>query len=242
MAARILLVLALLTTPAAADPATRAARHYDRGQQLYAAGRPRDASSEFQRAFELDAQPKYLYNAAQSLRLAGDCAGAIPLYEAFLRIAPDEDSRKAATHNLERCRPPAEPVERVAEPEPAPIEPAAATPVEPEPAPTVAPPPPAPVVIAAPAAPRPPGKRRAWIGGIGGATAGVALVTAAILEGVAAATFNDLSRSCAPSCTTVQVLPLQRQLDAATGLFVTSGLVAAATIVAILVTRAHTHR
>ena len=40
------------------------------------------------------------------------------------------------------------------------------------------------------------------------------------------------------SCSTAQVLSLQRQLKAATGLFVVGGLVAVATVAAIVVHRA----
>jgi hypothetical protein len=103
-----------------------------------------------------------------------------------------------------------------------------------------------PAIVVAVAAPAPPVKastaRLRWIGGIGGATAGSLLLSAAILEGLGAARFDELKRTCAPTCSAAQVLPLQRQLDAATGLFVTSGLITAATLVAILLTRAHARR
>jgi hypothetical protein len=77
--------------------------------------------------------------------------------------------------------------------------------------------------------------RLAWIGGIGGALTGATLVTAAILEGVSASSFDHLTKTCAPNCTTAQVLPVQRESDAAKGLFITGGALAAATIVAVLV-------
>jgi tetratricopeptide (TPR) repeat protein len=246
---RALIVLTLLTGTAAADRASRAARHFDGGLDLYQAGHYRDASAEFKRAYQIDPLPKYLYNAAQALRLAGDCAAAVPLYEAFNRIAPDEDSRNAGTSNLERCRPPAtnQWVERPAEPEPVTV-PAPVEPVE-----TTAPPVTTPVVIRPGTGPGPtgpvvelsakpkrdPSARLRLIAGIGGATAGVLLVSAAVLEGVSASRFGELTRTCAPDCSTGQVLSLQRQVDAATGLFVVSGLVAAATLVTILAVRAH---
>jgi hypothetical protein len=244
MLIRIFLALALLTATAAADRASNAARHFDSGQQLFAQGRLRDAAGEFKRAFELDPLPRYLYNAAQSVRMAGDCAAAVPMYQAFLLIAPDEDSRSAARHNLQRCSPPPEPAEAAAEPEP--LTAVEVPPVAADPPVAEVPAPAAPTVVAVVAPPAPsaraPTARLRWIGGVGGATAGVLLLSAAILEGSGSARFDELGRTCAPSCSRAQVLTLQRQLDAATGLFVAGGLVAAATLVAILATRALSRR
>jgi tetratricopeptide (TPR) repeat protein len=242
MLIRILIALTLLTAPAAADHASSAARHFDSGQRLFAQGRLRDAVGEFKRAYELDPQPRYLYNAAQSMRLAGDCGAAVSLYQAFLRVAPDEDARNAATRNLQRCSPPPAPAEAAADPEPPTVE-EAPPPVE-APAPVAKepePPPAAPelgAVAPPPAQAKAPTTRLRWIGGAGGTIAGAALLSAAILEGQGAARFAELSRTCAPSCSPAQALSLQRLLDAATGLFVAGGLVAAATVVAVVIVRA----
>jgi hypothetical protein len=260
MVLRALIVLTLLTGTAAADRATRAVRHYDTGQQLFQAGRHRDASVEFRRAYDYDPLPKYLYNAAQALRLAGDCAAAVPLYETFVRLAPDDDSRNAGTRNLERCKQPVATawVDRPAEPAPPPAPPVVEAPVEtPAPPPVETPVEEKPVVTIRPAtsagptaaaaavgviaAPAPSNRaaRLKLIGGIGGATAGVLLLSAAITEGVSSSRFDELTRTCAPDCATDQVQSLQHQVGAATGLFVVSGLVAAATLVTVLVLRAH---
>src|SRR6185312_9561520 len=249
MLSRIFLVLTLLTAPAAADSSSRAARHFASGQLLFAQGRLRDAAAEFKRAFELDPRPRYLYDAAQSTRMAGDCATAVPLYQAFARIAPDEDARNAAAQNLQRCQP-APPVETAAPPEPATAveEPPVAAPAPTaEPSPSAPPPatttPPSLVAAAPPPAPaKPPSARLRWMGGVGGATAGALLLSATILEGQGAARFDELTRTCAPSCSSARVSSLERELDAATGLFVAAGLVTAAAVVAILITHARARR
>lgn len=249
MLSRIFLVLTLLTAPAAADSSSRAARHFASGQLLFAQGRLRDAAAEFKRAFELDPRPRYLYDAAQSTRMAGDCATAVPLYQAFARIAPDEDARNAAAQNLQRCQP-APPVETAAPPEPATAveEPPVAAPAPTaEPSPSAPPPatttPPSLVAVAPPPAPaKPSSARLRWMGGVGGATAGALLLSATILEGQGAARFDELTRTCAPSCSSARVSSLERELDAATGLFVAAGLVTAAAVVAILITHARARR
>jgi len=269
MLSRIFLVLTLLTAPAAADSSSRAARHFASGQLLFAQGRLRDAAAEFKRAFELDPRPRYLYDAAQSTRMAGDCAAAVPLYQAFARIAPDEDARNAAAQNLQRCQP-APPVETAAPPEPATAveEPPVAAPAPTaEPSPSAPPPaahptpaptptatptttattatttPPSLVAVAPPPAPaKPSSARLRWMGGVGGATAGALLLSATILEGQGAARFDELTRTCAPSCSSARVSSLERELDAATGLFVAAGLVTAAAVVAILITHARARR
>ncbi|HXU74012.1 MAG TPA: hypothetical protein VN947_32045 [Polyangia bacterium] len=249
MLSRIFLVLTLLTAPAAADSSSRAARHFASGQLLFAQGRLRDAAAEFKRAFELDPRPRYLYDAAQSTRMAGDCATAVPLYQAFARIAPDEDARNAAAQNLQRCQP-APPVETAAPPEPATAveEPPVAAPAPTaEPSPSAPPPatttPPSLVAAAPPPAPaKPSSARLRWMGGVGGATAGALLLSATILEGQGAARFDELTRTCAPSCSSARVSSLERELDAATGLFVAAGLVTAAAVVAILITHARARR
>jgi len=249
MLSRIFLVLTLLTAPAAADSSSRAARHFASGQLLFAQGRLRDAAAEFKRAFELDPRPRYLYDAAQSTRMAGDCAAAVPLYQAFARIAPDEDARNAAAQNLQRCQP-APPVETAAPPEPATAveEPPVAAPAPTaEPSPSAPPPatttPPSLVAAAPPPAPaKPSSARLRWMGGVGGATAGALLLSATILEGQGAARFDELTRTCAPSCSSARVSSLERELDAATGLFVAAGLVTAAAVVAILITHARARR
>ena len=277
-----LLLVLLAATASAESRAGSARRHFEHGQQLFAAGQYGDASAEFRSAFELERRPKYLYNAAQALRLAGDCRGSVALYEAFLEIAPDADSRAAAARNLERCTAPAPAAEAAApaaavEP-PAPVAAAptpgaaAPTPVAAAPTPVVAAPTPAPAAtvtavpppesppsdpsssppaaVASGAAvvttttavvPSPPRARAKWIGAVGGVTGGAALVTAAMLEGLGASQFDHLTRTCAPRCRAADVLPLQRQLDAATGLFVVGGVLAAATLVTLVVLRVHTH-
>jgi hypothetical protein len=71
--------------------------------------------------------------------------------------------------------------------------------------------------------------------GVGGAATGATLVAAAILESMAVSTFDQLRNTCAPHCAQQDVLPMQRQQDAATGLFIASGVAAFTTAVTLLV-------
>lgn len=223
----------LMLARAAADEAgaAPAREHFAAGHKLFGEGRFDDASHEFKRAYDSDPVPKYLYDAAQSARLAGNCAEAIGMYQAFVKVAPDADARLAAEENVVRCRallPPAA--------APSPSAPASSPSSPPSSAAQPAAPPA--TVSAAPDA-RDAIRRRhremKWIAAGGISLTGAALLTAAILEGTAAAKFDELHRTCAPNCTRAQLGPLPREIDAATGLFITAGVAAAATGVTLAV-------
>jgi hypothetical protein len=71
--------------------------HYKGGD--YAA-----AARDFRAAYEIEAEAELLYAIGQSLRLAGDCAGAIDAYQDFLITGPEEAQAGAAREKIEVCR------------------------------------------------------------------------------------------------------------------------------------------
>jgi hypothetical protein len=83
----------------------RAKAYYDRGLELYAARNYAAAVDEFQRGFAIDPRREFLFAQAQALRLAGDCARAVPLYRQFLDSEPPPLQTQAAGLGLDRCGP-----------------------------------------------------------------------------------------------------------------------------------------
>ncbi len=75
----------------------RTARH---GEELLQQGRPAEALREFQAAYELDAQPLFLFQIAESLRQAGKPREALRAYDRFLR--EDKDGRSPQRPAAER--------------------------------------------------------------------------------------------------------------------------------------------
>lgn len=76
--------------PAWARDGARAARKYYRaGKRHYRAGRYERAVEYFRKAHRARQEPAFLFNIAQSLRLAGDCSGSLATYQRFLTEAPD---------------------------------------------------------------------------------------------------------------------------------------------------------
>src|SRR6516162_1923004 len=104
LAALVLMQLVMAHAVADEPAGTQAREHFAVAHKLFAEGRFADAADEFKRAYALDPVPKYLYDAAQSARLAGECAQAIGMYQAFEKVAPDKDARLAAADNIARCR------------------------------------------------------------------------------------------------------------------------------------------
>ncbi len=79
--------------PAAADPSAEAREHYNRGRKLYDLNRYDEAIKEFEAGYELKDDPVFLYNIAQSYRLAGRYSEALRFYRNFLRNAPRSPKR-----------------------------------------------------------------------------------------------------------------------------------------------------
>jgi len=145
-----------------------AAALYEKAKKLYKAQRYEAASEKFRKAHEIDPQPVFLFNWAQSERMRGDCETAVRLYRLFLETEPSKRAAEAAEQAIALCKeqapkappPPAPPPPKAAPPPVAPPPPAA--PVAPPPKaapPPVAPPPPKaapPPVVPPPPAPTPP--------------------------------------------------------------------------------------
>lgn len=68
-------------------------RHAALGQRLLEHGRTQDAIAEFRRAYELRADPRFLYDIAEGYRLLGLRDQARFFYERYLATAPDAPDR-----------------------------------------------------------------------------------------------------------------------------------------------------
>lgn len=108
---RCVLVLGLLcvrapTMPRAwaqPSPSMDADAHLERGQAHFEAKDYAAAGREFSAAYDLDPRPEFLYARAQAERLNGNCAGAVPLYRAYLDTEPDQEAADFARTNLAQC-------------------------------------------------------------------------------------------------------------------------------------------
>ena len=179
----LLIVIASVSSPAAADPQADAKRHMDRAAAHHAGGRYRQALESLNRAYELDPNPSTLYSIAQVNVKLDRCDVAITFYEKFLATSPAAKPTAAARDAIAACKkllPPRSP-EAVSTPTPEPRseepkpEPPPPPPAEPAPAPEPAAAPvrdPAPAVaMPEPSPPRDaPAGERAWykdpIGGV----------------------------------------------------------------------------
>ena len=116
---RIILVIVLLLLAPAQARADRQARALKRAAMAhYNAGKFAEAAREFRAAHALAPDPELLYALGQSLRLAGDCAGAVAAYEEFLATSPPAKQAGAAREKVEACR--SELAAQVPPPDPAP--------------------------------------------------------------------------------------------------------------------------
>src|SRR6478672_10614234 len=75
------------------DSKAAAKEHFQRGTSYYDLGRYADAIKEFEAAYELKNDPAFLYNLAQSYRLAGDADQALHFYRTYLRYVPKPANR-----------------------------------------------------------------------------------------------------------------------------------------------------
>ncbi|MEA2696766.1 MAG: hypothetical protein QOI66_1037 [Myxococcales bacterium] len=74
--------------------ATAAAReHYQKGTAFFDLGKYQDAIKEFEAAYEAKNDPAFLYNLAQSYRLAGNPEQALRFYKTYLRKNPKPQNR-----------------------------------------------------------------------------------------------------------------------------------------------------
>jgi tetratricopeptide (TPR) repeat protein len=76
---------------------------YDRGLAFYQAKDYPDAIRAFEEGFALEPRREFLFANAQARRLAGDCRGAVPLYQRFLEKDPPPVQASATQIALGRC-------------------------------------------------------------------------------------------------------------------------------------------
>ena len=72
---------------------TRAQAHFDRGAKLYNLGHFQDAIGDFEKAYDLDPSPIFLFNIAQSHRQLGNKERALFFYRRYLEQAPNAANR-----------------------------------------------------------------------------------------------------------------------------------------------------
>ncbi len=130
-----LLVLAFVSTPAFADK-DKALEFFDRGTTAYNLGRFEEAIRWYEKAYEEEPQPAFLFNLAQSHRQLGRCERAAFFYRRFLSEDPATPAREEVEARI------AEQDRRCAE--------------KPAPPPPSPPPPPPPIVKHPPPPPPPP--------------------------------------------------------------------------------------
>lgn len=222
---RVLVASLLLSTLALGAPtanqAKEAKRHFERGLRLYDVRSYGEAIEELKAGYVLDPDPRFLFAIGQAHRLAGDCRSAVEVFNAFLRTGPAPTDEAAAQRLIDGCtqEPPVTAPARVV---PLPAERPAETPSVPPP-------------------PRSPAPRRAvatWV--LLGLTAG-GLAAAAGVEGAAVARFDALRDTCAPpngpGCPRGDIDGVGLKVNVATGLFVTTGVLAVGTLIAGLLER-----
>ncbi|MBA3397054.1 MAG: hypothetical protein H0T89_30775 [Deltaproteobacteria bacterium] len=110
-----LATVAATRTPAFATPESKSAAEaaYAQGQKRYTEGDYLGAAARFKEAYGLDADPVYLFNAAQAYRFGKDCKAAADYYRQFLSAAPTTPNRAKVEEyivEMDACVKAAEPV------------------------------------------------------------------------------------------------------------------------------------
>jgi hypothetical protein len=125
-------VFAMASASARAEDKTAARDHWERGTKFYDLGKYDDAIREFEAAYEAKSDPAFLYNLAQSHRLAGHNGDALRFYRTYLRYAPKAPNRADIEERIKE-------LEKIAAehpaPEPVPTAPPQPLPVETNPSP-----------------------------------------------------------------------------------------------------------
>jgi tetratricopeptide (TPR) repeat protein len=85
----VLVVLLLLAAATNAAAESKATALFAEGQRLYTAGKYLEAAEVFAAAYDLEADPVHLFNAAQAYRLGEACAKAADAYRRFMAAVPD---------------------------------------------------------------------------------------------------------------------------------------------------------
>ena len=96
LAAVAVLAAAFTAAPAAARPTRQqqqAKQLYEAGTQHFNLGEYDAAVTSYKEAYRLVPEPYFLYNIAQSYRLAGDARQALSFYKSFLNALPEAPNR-----------------------------------------------------------------------------------------------------------------------------------------------------
>ena len=76
---------------------------YDKGLASYQSKDYASAIAAFEAGFALEPRREFLFANAQARRLAGDCRGAVPLFQRFLEMTPSPVQASATHIALARC-------------------------------------------------------------------------------------------------------------------------------------------
>lgn len=101
--------------PSDADKA-EARKHFDQGRRLFDLRRYMESVPEFESAYRLSGDPAFLYNIAQSYRLADRPDEAIHYYNTFLKRAPNTKLRAEVERRLNELQSAKAPPNQVTEP------------------------------------------------------------------------------------------------------------------------------
>jgi tetratricopeptide (TPR) repeat protein len=102
---------------------------YDKGLAFYQSKDYPDAIAAFEAGFALEPRREFLFANAQARRLAGDCRGAVPIFQRFLEMTPSPVQASATHIALARC------AQQMAAEKPVTLPPLAVPPVPPPPPP-----------------------------------------------------------------------------------------------------------
>jgi hypothetical protein len=90
----VLLCVTVVSAATRAQSASDSAQqHFDRGAKLYNLGHFQEAIPEFEKAYDLDPSPIFLFNIAQSHRQLGNKERALFFYRRYLEQAPNAGNR-----------------------------------------------------------------------------------------------------------------------------------------------------
>jgi tetratricopeptide (TPR) repeat protein len=125
-------------SPDAGPPDGEVAEHAALGHRLYQLGQYQEAVIEYRRAYELRADPHFLYEIAEAYRQLGATDQALFYYDRYLAGAPnavDRDAVEDRVVELESLRARPQPLAPASRPGPAPAN-VSATPAKARPSPT----------------------------------------------------------------------------------------------------------
>ncbi len=88
-----------------ATPQEEMRRHHDRGTIQYNLGQFEDAVSEYRKAYEIKAEPVFLFNIAQAYRQLGAADKALFFYKRYLSTAPAASNRLQVEERIAELEP-----------------------------------------------------------------------------------------------------------------------------------------